>query len=217
MEKWKKGFLQASNYSYQIGRKKENIAKIEPALEKAISQLNSADYRVRAKAKETIIRFGAKSAPPLVKLLDSTNVKLRSEAMFTLIALGEKAVPTLINASKHESREIRMRSIYSLGQIGSQNALPVMTHALLKDSDKEVRATALRVVSENFIDQIAVPLMILALADEDLQIRKEAIKNLRTRTSLKFDFVAEAEKKERTKAIERWKNWWKESHPGAFR
>ncbi len=206
--RWKKNknvvFKPITIYVLQEQTKKKEI---DPELEKALLQLTAEDPGIRARAKTKIRSYGEQVTPLLVKLMGHENTQLRSEAMYMLVSLESKAVPALLQGVRDKDREIRMRSIYALGQIGNEYTLPVLTQALEKDPDYEIRLTCLRMVSENFVDEIVIPLLIPRLNDKHTKVRTEAITILRRRTGKNFGYDPKESEKNRRDAIQRWKNW----------
>lgn len=185
---------------------------IAPDLEKALTQLTATDPVVRSQAKQVVKEYGAAATPHLVNLMGNRDPKLRAEAMFLLVQMKDISVPALLQGAQHFNREIRMRSIYALGEIGDERALPIFGNAVTKDPDKEVRLTCLRIISDTFIDKIAIPIMIQVLADPSLQIRQNTIKNLRDRTEKDFGYKADGDEKQRKETIEKWRNWWQQNN-----
>jgi len=57
----------------------------------------------------------------------------------------------------------------------------------------------------------AVPMTIVGLESSDLDTRSESVKLLRAFTRLNHRFDPSASKPDRVEAIERWRDWWKES------
>ena len=183
----------------------------------ALSQLASSDYSVRAEARQAIKELGEKATRGLVLSLNDKDTRLREEAMFILVDMKYVAVPALIEGARHPDRETRLRSIYALGQIGDERGIPLMMNALLSDPDREIRSTVLRIVSDNMVDEIAVPVMIKALNDSLEEMRTEVFQALRKRTNPPVDFRPDSSLEERNKAIEQIKQWWMKSHPNAFK
>ncbi len=186
--------------------------KRDPALEKTLLGLASADNHTRLQARDVIRKMGIEAAPLLIEMLAMDNVQLRMEAMLLLIALRQEAVPILLKHATHPDREARMRIIYALGEIGEVKALPALSNALLKDADTQIRFTALRAITKNFDDRIAIPLMIMALKDSERDIRAAAMEVLKTRTpaELKLSFPVDAPAEEREKAWKEWQEWWQQ-------
>ena len=191
--------------------------RVDADLQQAISQLISEDYLVHSQARQKIIAMGARAVPFLIQSLNSDNSRLSFEAMHTLIAMKQTAVPALLVAARHSDRQTRFRAIYALGQIGDERALSVMQRALLTDPDQEIRSIVLRSIAENLADPIAIPMLIEALADVALEIRGLAIQALQKRTGRNFEFYASDSVNNRQKAIDKWKSWWRSTHPEAFK
>jgi hypothetical protein len=195
-------------------QKKEEL---DEDLQKNLVILKQKDFSEREKAIANIKARGAKVIPKLIKLLDNEDTSIRSEITSLILKFEEEAIPHLVKAAKDKNREIRMRVIFILGEMGDVKALNTLSQALLKDEDKDIRYTAMRSINKNFIDQIVVPLMVIALADEDLQIREAALDSLRTRTGENFGFEPDASENKRKAAIEKWKDWGRQKYSRSIR
>lgn len=67
---------------------------------------------------------------------------------------------------------------------------------------------------DNQPDAVAVPALIDRLEDRDPVVRISAHQSLRKRTRRDFGFVAWADAKERAKAVEHWRAWWRSRQAG---
>lgn len=190
---------------------------LDKEMDQSIEGLASKDTKIKMAAKEKLVEKGAVAVPALIQLFKSENPSLRSDAMFTTIAIGRGAVPALIEGYNNKNQEIRMRCLYALGQIGDTRGFPVITDALTNDPVDEVRLTALRFINETLSNPIAIPLLIKALEDNAVLLRKEAIQALQGHTNLTFDFVPDASGIERKKSIDQWKDWWQGTGSSNFK
>ncbi|NUM36813.1 MAG: HEAT repeat domain-containing protein [Candidatus Brocadiae bacterium] len=186
-------------------------------IKKVIGNLASKDPKIKLQAKEKLIEKGVLAVPALIELFEDQNVSLRSDAMFTVISIGKEAVPDLIKACEHKNHEVRMRSVYALGQIGDTSAFPLITNALIHDPEAEVRLTALRFINDTLSYPISIPLLIKALDDNAVLLRKEAILALKNHTNLSFDFNPDDSAIERKKSVDQWKDWWQSPRSNSFK
>ena len=124
----------------------------------------------------------------LIKELKHRKAKVRANAAMALFNppnAVKGAVPALIPLLQDEDATVRANAIYSLGCIGesSKNAKPIIVPALIQALHRDARicanvATALmRIGTPEAIKAAegAVPTLIQALQDPDIQVRANAI------------------------------------------
>lgn len=191
------------------------VQEIPQELRNALDQLSSPSLEERHQAREKLVAMGAVAAPHLILLL-SKEKTVAIESTTALLEMGKDAMPALIQASKNPDSQIRMRVVAIIGQIGGYSAIPALSNALLHDPDKDVRIAALRMIAENNTNEIATPLLIQALPDQDVNVRQEAISKLEKMYDKTLEFKAYDTLETRQKAVEQWKNWWREQDPKAF-
>ncbi|BBM86081.1 HEAT repeat domain-containing protein [Candidatus Uabimicrobium amorphum] len=188
---------------------------IDPQIRVVIRNL--LDPELREEAEKEIVGYGAQGLVALVEAMGDSNSELRSEAMFFLIRIKDDYEVNPIRAlswgAAHENPEIRMRSIHVAGQIAPDEIIQIIKDRLVNDPDKNVRLTCLRVVKP-LTDIIAVQMMIFALNDKDLAVRKEVITELRDRTLENFGYDPEASEEQRKAATRKWIEWAKSKYRG---
>ena len=171
---------------------------------------NLLDPQLREQAEKEIIGYGAEGLIALVEAMGDSNSELRSEAMFFLIRIKDdydiNPIRALAWGAAHENPEIRMRSIHVAGQIAPHEIIEIIKDRLINDPDKNVRITCIR-IAKPLTDIIAVQLMIFALNDKDVEVRKEVVKELRERTLENFGYDPEASDEERKPAVRKWREW----------
>ena len=141
----------------------------------------------------------------------------RSQATITLIEIGRIAVPGLLKAIKNKDSQVRMRVVHIFAQIGDQNSIAVISNALLYDNSPEVKIQAIREVTKNLAKMLAIPLLIKALEDSNLNVRREAIDALKKRDFQDFGYLPTASEQERKKSIQLWKKYWNRKYPNTFK
>ena len=97
---------------------------------------------------------------------------------FRILLLGEtkspKAVDELMKILEHPDPAIRKRAVWASRQLSRKSAAPLIDEAI-KDSDPNVRETAIRVIAELDIEQ-AVSLVVQILPPESIaSVRKTAV------------------------------------------
>ena len=142
----------------------------------------------------------------LIKELKHRKAKVRANAageLFNPSNAVKGAVPALIPLLQDEDATVRSNAIYSLGCIGesSKNAKPIIVPALIQALHQDARicanvATALmRIGTPEAIKAAegAVPTLIQALQDPDVQVRANAIYALDSIVCA-LDFIGESTK-----------------------
>ncbi|WP_372368680.1 HEAT repeat domain-containing protein [Candidatus Uabimicrobium sp. HlEnr_7] len=181
---------------------------IDPQIRTSVRNL--VDPETREEAEKEIVSYEAKGLIAVVEAMGDNNSELRSEAMFFLIRIKDDYEIDPIRALEwgalHENPEIRMRSIHVAGQIAPDEIIQIIKDRLVNDPDKNVRLTCLR-TAKPLTDIIAVQLMVFALNDREVEIRREVIKELKERTNENFGFDPEASEEERKSALQKWREW----------
>lgn len=199
-----------------VRSKDTGAPSVPPELQQAISQIGASEMEARVQARETILRHGVPAVPLLVALLADEDENVRLAAMDLLARFGRDALPELNLHSTDEDGAVRKRIVYVLAKIGELETVPILTSRLLGDQDKEVRRAALEPLTEHFGNEIVIPRLILALYDEDRDMRQEVFRRLRERSRKELEFPVDAPVHEREVAINRWRIWWRDIDPQAF-
>ncbi len=137
-----------------------------PAL---IRSLASPDPSVQWHAAEALGRGGAEVVPPLLEALHSRAVPVRLGAVEALGAIRDpRALEALIPVAGHDtSLEVRWAAVLALGELGSLDAIPVLT-TLVRDPDRYIRygaATALETLGWHPQDEAETASLLIARQD----------------------------------------------------
>ncbi|MFN0098758.1 MAG: HEAT repeat domain-containing protein [Gemmatimonadaceae bacterium] len=90
----------------------------------------------------------AEAPPVLVRLARGDDAQLREAALDVLLDIEDPTLtPLFIELVSHHSEEIRMRAVLALGELGSAEAVPVLTRAL-RDPSADVRRAAVEALAE---------------------------------------------------------------------
>lgn len=142
-------------------------------LDLILAALGDSSWRIRKEAVNLFIGMphAADHADRVVALLhDDENAGLRNAASEILIKLGASVVPLLLQEAATPDPDVRKFVLDILGDIGNEQAIPLLQHLLRKDPEANVRAAAaenlgkLRAVA-------ALPVIIETLAEPDLLLR----------------------------------------------
>jgi quinoprotein glucose dehydrogenase len=134
--------------------------------------------------KETRVLIAAddtkKSADELAKLLGQADWRVRLEAQYTLAERGAVSIPVLAKVAQSTQSPplARLHAIWGLGQLGGSNpAALTPVRKLLKDSDSEVRAQALKVLGDRHVRDASAD-FIAALKDNNNRVKFFAAQGL---------------------------------------
>ena len=123
---------------------------------------------------QALFRQGFKQRPSeeLINLLHHDDMRVRLRAQFALAERGPESASAFTKvANADENQLARLHAIWGLGQLGrSDQDVLSPVHALLQDSDSEVRAQSARVLGEARDKAAAAALMPL-LTDQSLRVR----------------------------------------------
>ena len=115
-------------------------------------------------------------------------------------------VDWLIEALDSGSFENAKSAALLLGRLNDQSAVPPLIN-LIKNGNSELTFYAVESLAL-LSSMTAVPyLVVLYLANDNLEYRKKGIKYLKRLTGNEFDYDASATIRSRNKVIEKWNNW----------
>lgn len=110
----------------------------------------------------------------LLKALRGRDPVVQAQASLLLGSIGRPAVPVLIEGLKDEDKDVRTAAAAALISIGPEARFAVGTLVrALKDEDYFVRWNSAVALGE-IGDKEAVPALMEALADENIDVRKAA-------------------------------------------
>jgi putative membrane-bound dehydrogenase-like protein len=136
-------------------------------------QVRGRIYRVAPKGSAFAIKKEDYStAAGAVAALQNPNLSVRYHAFTTLLSMGNNAVPELEKLWSSGDSRMRARAFWALVKISGDNADKYIQQGL-KDSDADIRITALRAAREqnkNVIDAIRQ-----LSSDPEVQVRRECI------------------------------------------
>ncbi|GMT42914.1 MAG: hypothetical protein IEMM0002_1325 [bacterium] len=117
------------------------------AFDSLIGVLRDKDWWVREKAVQTLGKIGDERAiEPILELVDDPEVRWVVPCALGEIG-GDKAVMHLHDFLEDPERSIRLTALKGIGKIKSKASLPLIK-AMVKDTDVEVRDTALEIIKE---------------------------------------------------------------------
>ncbi|MEO6004098.1 MAG: HEAT repeat domain-containing protein [Opitutus sp.] len=128
--------------------------------------------------KETHVLIGSdftkKTPAELAKLLGHVDWRVRLEAQYTLAERGSASVAVFADVVRAQTSApyARLHAIWGLGQLASGSHANALTSVreLVRDSDPEVRAQAIKVLGDNHAND-AYDAMIAALKDESARVK----------------------------------------------
>lgn len=142
-------------------------------LDLILAALGDPGWRIRKEAVNLFVGLphAADHADRVVALLhDDENAGLRNAASDILIRLGAPVVPLLLQEAATPDHDVRKFVLDILGDIGDEQAIPLLLRLLREDPEANVRAAA----AENLGKMRAVaalPVIIETLAEPDLLLR----------------------------------------------
>jgi bilin biosynthesis protein len=144
--------------------------------------LNDEDTVVRSSSAGALARTGAASVPALLDILASTDQPqdIKGHAAWALAFIGSEASEYLYQSLNAASLDVRCAVIAALGNVAQEQSDEKACNLLvstLTDPEPSIRTEAAAALGQvNYPP--AVPHLILALQDRDLDVRKAAINSL---------------------------------------
>jgi len=146
------------------------------------SFLNDPDTVVRSSAAGALARTGEASVTALLEILESPDrpQDTKGHAAWALAFIGSEAAEYLYQALNSESLDVRCAVIGALGHVAQERSdeksCSILVSALT-DPEAIIRTEAAAALGQ--VDYpAAIPHLILALQDSDLDVRKAAINSL---------------------------------------
>lgn len=146
------------------------------------SFLNDEDTVVRGSSAGALARTGAASVPALLDILGSKDQPedIKGHAAWALAFIGAEAADHLYKALNNASLDVRCAVIGALGHVAQEQCDEKSCNLLvaaLTDPEPLIRTEAAAALGQvNYLP--AVPHLILATQDADLDVRKAAINSL---------------------------------------
>jgi len=143
----------------------------ERAVVPLITTLKDQIDSVRANTLEALISIrDARAVESLIEALKDQSPAIRKKAAFGLGIFGDaRTIPVLIPVINDPDLSVRLNAITSLGQLKAKDAIKMLINAL---KDTEVEKAAHKALIE--IGKPSVPMLVEALNDQDLAIRRFA-------------------------------------------
>ena len=105
-------------------------------IEKLVEQLASRDVLKRMRARESLVKVGAKAVPSICRLADSENNEMRWECAKTLAEIADpKSIHTLIRLLEDPKEGTRWDAAVGLINVGSQAVEPVLRAIIERSTD----------------------------------------------------------------------------------
>jgi len=148
-------------------------------VKKLIEKIKSADWRIRAKAQDELVKIGNAAVTELVEAVSGNSLPshARPKAISALGKIGDaRAVTALVTALSDENSYVRRCAAESLGAIKDQGALYPLVKAL-SDKDISVRERAATALGKLNDERVVAPL-IEKLLDKHERVRVSAIRSL---------------------------------------
>ena len=146
------------------------------------SFLNDEDTVVRSSSAGALARTGEAAVPALLDILASTDQPedIKGHAAWALAFIGSEAADYLYQALNNASLDVRCAVIGALGHVAQEQSDEKSCNLLvvaLTDLEPLIRTEAAAALAQvNY--PLAVPHLILAVQDADLDVRKAAINAL---------------------------------------
>jgi len=109
----------------------------------------------------------------LVEALKGGDWRERAVAVSGLAMHRDKALPAIKQLARSPDRKERLAAVDALSAIGTKAAMRLLLQMAQDDSDRQVRAEALTVLSRRRVEE-AVPLLARALREEDVELASAA-------------------------------------------
>lgn len=154
--------------------------KVAEAVPIVIDWLDDPDSDTKKDAAETLSKIGTPQAvAALVRTLGDVDPDVRLSAVIALGKIGGASVvvPLIarVETDSEPKQEVRRAAVEALGKIGDPRAVIPMVGAF--DDTIEVRVAAVGAVGQ-LGDLSAVPALLRLLNDQEIRVRREAIKSL---------------------------------------
>lgn len=128
-------------------------AKAADVLPDLISSLQTDEsVSVQEKSAQAIGSMGANAkdaVPALFEIIMMPGLSVRREAFIAIHQIGEAAVPFLTSKLKDSDEAVRHQAILELQQLGeaSKGAMPALIDVVMHGEDRELRGTAVHILS----------------------------------------------------------------------
>ena len=156
----------------------------DPAAVAALVQafLNDKDTVVKGSAAGALARTGAAAVPALLEILSSPQQPedIKGHAAWALAFMGSEAGEQLYTALNDASLDVRCAVIGALGHVAQEQSDPRACQLLvnaLTDPEPIIRTEAAAALGQVHYED-AIPHLILALKDAELDVRKAALNSL---------------------------------------
>ncbi len=216
--------LQAEDVAERLGEIAEQLTRLQEQLRGSdetnmvrFEALNARieDLRVPPGRMERLEAGLARAEADLEVLARSMLERLDRAAAPEVAVAGAAAVQANqawrvhVEALTSAESDVRWDAVEKIGLAGDPAAAPYLTGAL-RDEDLFVRMAAARVLGE-LGSSAAVPALIDALEDEESSVREAAVLSLRALTGRNFDFEPSADRSDRARSVDNWRDWWERS------
>jgi bilin biosynthesis protein len=151
-----------------------------PALLQAF--LNDEDTVVRSSSAGALARTGEAAVPALLEILASTehSEDIKGHAAWALAFIGSEATEYLYKALRSDSLDVRCAVIGAIAHVAQEQSDEKSCNVLvsaLTDPESLIRAEAAAALGQvNYPP--AIPHLILAMQDSDVEVRKAAVSSL---------------------------------------
>jgi HEAT repeat protein len=145
----------------------------EKRIDLICAALGDNSWRIRKEAINLFLSLPCAVASAeriLVLLYDEENAGLRNAAAEILVKLGHVVLPILFRSADSPDPDVRKFILDILGDIGDQQATPLLLRLLQNDDETNVRAAAAENLGK-IRDASAVPVMVSALSTPDLLVQ----------------------------------------------
>ncbi len=124
-----------------------NRVKYPPAFDALIERLKDSDWWVREKAIQALGKLADERAlDPILELMGDQDVRWAVPTALAQIG-GNRATVYLGEMLDDQERSLRLSALKGLGKLRSKESLPLIK-ACVKDSDPEIRDTALEIIKK---------------------------------------------------------------------
>ncbi len=170
--------------------------------------------QVRLECIKALTKLEMKEGLPAIeRALTDEAASVRLAAVWGLYRLaGAESASALTHMFSDEDEEVRRRAATCIAWLGQERLAPELV-PLLTDSSVWVRRAAVDAMG-NLRSRKVVPALIERLNDPEESVREAVVAALEKITGKKMGGPFPADERSHQRLVARWREWWKEEHPG---
>lgn len=181
------------------------------AADQVAAQLTHGDPRVRYSAARTLYRAGAQAEIEKIKeRAEKESVgPVKAWLLAALVSLKAGGGEGLLEHVTSPDAQLRALVVEAHEKAGDSSAVPAWFEAL-GNPVWQIRLDAARGLMK-LARPVDVPRILEALSDASPEVRTALDAALRRLSGLDFGFQGHASAEDRSKAVERWRHWWRDN------